>query len=387
MTSIERIQAVLNGAVPDRLPVVPQCFRFAAACAGSQIGQINRSPKELAESHRICQEKYGYDGCVIDIDDATLAEACGARVNWRDDDVACVDEHHPRLSSLQEIDDLELPDPLKSGRICEWLETTERLKEAVGDHVWIMGRADQGPFSLLSLLRGTENFMEDLIEEDDEVIQHALEWTAQAHIRFGQAQIAAGAHATSMGDSYASPDLISPKMYEAFAARHEKTCVEAIQTERNPYSIHICGDTTGIISRMGSLGSRILEVDWKIDMESARKAVPDDVVLMGNVDPSDPLCIGTPQSVSENVRRIIEQTKGRGLIVSSGCAIGANTPPENFRALINAAAEYGTRERLLELQGKDPEKRRSGTAADGGKKTAPGRGEKGIRGAARSGKE
>ena len=76
MTSIERIQAVLNGAVPDRLPVVPQCFRFAAACAGSQIGQINRSPKELAESHRICQEKYGYDGCVIDIDDATLAEAC-----------------------------------------------------------------------------------------------------------------------------------------------------------------------------------------------------------------------------------------------------------------------------------------------------------------------
>ena len=36
--------------------------------------------------------------------------------------------------------------------------------------------------------------------------------------------------------------------------------------------------------------------------------------------------------------------KGRGLIVSSGCAIGRNTPPENFKALIGAARKYGTRE-------------------------------------------
>ena len=84
---------------------------FSAKTAGYTIGQINRSPRLMAESHRICQEKFGYDGCVIDVDDATLAEACGAKVKWRDDDVASVDEHHPALEDLRDIDTLHMPDP------------------------------------------------------------------------------------------------------------------------------------------------------------------------------------------------------------------------------------------------------------------------------------
>ena len=80
MTSLERMNAVLNGKTPDRVPVVPQSFMFSAKNAGYNIGKINRDPKLMAESHMVCQERFGYDGCVIDVDDATLAEACGARV-------------------------------------------------------------------------------------------------------------------------------------------------------------------------------------------------------------------------------------------------------------------------------------------------------------------
>lgn len=350
MTGIERIQSVMNGNVPDYLPVVPQSFLFAAACAGTGIGKINRSPAKMAESHIICQEKYGYDGCIIDVDDATLAEACGAKVLWREDDVACVDERHPLLEDLRDVDELELPNPEKSGRLCEWLETTERLKSAIGDHVWIMGRADQGPFSLLSLLRGTQNFMVDLLVEEEDVVLHAIEWAAKAHIIFANAQLKAGAHATSMGDSYASADLISPDMYRKFAAPYEKICVDGIQTASHPYSIHICGDSTNIIKDMAATGARLLEIDWKIDMGFAREAVLESTTLMGNVNPSDPLFLGTASQVRESVGQIIQKTQGKRLIISSGCAIGANTPPENFRALVDASREFGSRERVLELQ-------------------------------------
>lgn len=226
MTSLERVQAVLAGQMPDRVPVIPQGFMFSAKTAGYDIGAINRNPAKMAESHRISQEKYGYDGCVVDVDDATLAEACGAKVIFREQDVASVDEHHPVLEDLREIDDLKMPDPLKDGRICEWLETVERLKAAIGDHVFIMGRADQGPFSLLCLLRGTQEFMVDLLTEDEEVIRHALEWTTEAHTRFALAQLKAGAHATSMGDAYASPNLVSPDMYRDFAFPYEQKVVE-----------------------------------------------------------------------------------------------------------------------------------------------------------------
>ena len=335
--------------MPDRIPVIPQGFMFSAKTAGYDIGAINRDPAKMAESHRISQEKYGYDGCIIDVDDATLAEACGAKVIFREHDVAAVDEHAPALTDLRQIDDLTMPDPMKDGRICEWLETVQRVLDAVGDHVFVMGRADQGPFSLLSLLRGTQEFMMDLLTEEPEVIHHALEWATEAHIRFARAQFQAGAHATSMGDAYASPNLISPEMYRAFAFPYERKVVQALEDLKKPYSVHICGDTSAIVEDMGRLGAKILEIDWKSDMGHARRLVPEDVVLMGNINPSDPMCIGTPEDVRAKAKAIIEGTRGRGIILSSGCALGANTKPENMQALVESAKLYGTREQLEAL--------------------------------------
>lgn len=351
-TSLERVQAVLRGEIPDRLPVIPQSFMFSMQTAGYSIGQVNRSPAKMAEAHRISQEKYGYDGCVIDVDDATLAEACGAKVIFRDTDVAIVDEHHPALEDLHDIDKLKLPDPYKDGRTCEWLETVQRLKEMIGDHVFIMGRADAGPFSLLSLLRGTQNFMIDLLEEEPEVIHHALEWATEAHVRFARAQLAVGSNATSMGDSYASAELVSAKMYREFAYPYEKKVVERLKDLNLPYAIHICGNASDIIQDMGNTGAQILEIDWKTDMGLARRSVPENVVLMGNIDPSDPMCMGTPEKVKSQIQEMIAKTKGKNIIISSGCALGANTKPENMEAMVESAKLYATREQIEELQSK-----------------------------------
>ena len=350
MTSLERVQAVLRGEIPDRLPVIPQSFMFSANTAGYSIGQINRCPAKMAEAHRICQEKYGYDGCIIDVDDATLAEACGAKVIFSERDVAMVDKKHTTLNSLEEIDDLKLPDPLKDGRICDWLETSQRLMELVGDHVFVMGRADQGPFDVLCLLRGAQDFMVDLITEDEDVILHALEWATEAHIRFARAQLMTGVHSTSMGDSYAGPNLVSPEMYRKYAFPFEKKVVESIRDLPGAYSIHICGDATKILTEMGETGADILELDWKVDMAEARKLIPDNVVLMGNVNPSDPMYLGTPEEVLRQSKNIIEGTRGKGLILSSGCALGANTKPENVAALVKAARLYGSHDQLCAMQ-------------------------------------
>jgi MtaA/CmuA family methyltransferase len=350
MTSLERCLAVLDGRIPDRIPVVPQAFMFSAFMSGYQIGEINRRPDLLAQSHVNCQAEFGYDGCVIDVDDATLAEACGARVHYRDDNVATVDESSPILSDLRAIHDLKRPDPYNTARLPQWLEITQRLKQAIGDHVFIMGRADQGPFDLLCMLRGSANLMMDLITEDESVILDALAWATEVHIDFARAQLAVGAHATSMGDAYAGPELISPEMYRKFAFDLERHVVESVQLPNQPYAIHICGDTTKIVEDMGRTGAKILELDWKVDMGYARQVVPRDVVLMGNIDPSDPLCFGTPEQVDEQCKNIIWKTKGHGLFLSSGCAMGMNTKPENLRAMVQSAAKYGQYDQLVSMQ-------------------------------------
>ncbi|MEI8234835.1 MAG: uroporphyrinogen decarboxylase family protein [Verrucomicrobiota bacterium] len=342
MTGLERCETVLAGGVADCVPVVPQAFMFAAGAAGIRVGEFARNAAKMVEAQVACQAKYGYDGCVIDFDDASLAEACGAKVVFRDDDPAIVDESAPVLKDLRDVDNLRLPDPWNDGRLPIWLEATRLLKARIGDHVFIMGRADQGPFSLACLLRGAQQFMMDLMDEENrDQVKRLIEFCRQACARFALAQKEAGAHATSIGDAFAGPNLISPDLYREFALGPEIRLTEKIQAAGIPFSIHICGNTTGIIADMGTTGARILEVDWLLDMAAARKAVPEGTVLMGNVNPSDPLVLGKPEAVDAAARRVIEATGGRGLILSSGCAMGRNTPPENMQALIAAARKYG----------------------------------------------
>lgn len=355
MTSLQRCLAVLSGQVPDRLPVVPQSFMFAVETAGMKIGQVNKNGRKMAEAHLFSQEKYGYDGCVIDFDDATLAEAVGARVIFRDDEPATVNEEYPVLEDLRDVYDLAVPDPMSSGRLAEWLEATRRLREAIGDHVFVMGRADQGPFSLACLLRGTTRFMMDLLTEDKALIDDVLDYCRRVSAVFAKAQQEAGAHATSIGDAFAGPNLISPAMYRQFALEPERRLAEEVQGYGIPFSIHICGDTNGIIRDMATTGARILEVDWMLDMEKARTALPEETVLMGNIDPSFPLVTGSPADVEAAVKKVIAATRGKNHILSSGCAMGRNTPEENFKAFMAAARRYGSYEELLRLQSEGEE--------------------------------
>lgn len=340
MTSLERCRAVLAGETPDRIPVVPQTFMFAAETAGYKVGELAHNARKMAAAQVVSQDKYGYDGCVIDFDDASLAEACGARVIFRDDAPAIVDDSAPVVKTWGDLDRLKLPDPWRDGRLPVWLEATRLLVERIGDHVWIMGRADQGPFSLACLLRGPEQLMMDLMDEVNHApIDRLIDFCRQACVRFAQAQLQAGAHATSIGDSFAGPNLISPQLYRRFALAPEIALVRELQASGRPFSIHICGNTNRIIGDMGRTGARILEVDWQLEMAEARRLVPADTVLMGNIDPSDPMVLGTPEQVTAVARRIITATGGRGLFLSSGCALGRNTRPENLRAMVAAARE------------------------------------------------
>jgi MtaA/CmuA family methyltransferase len=341
MNALERCLSVLRGEKPDRVPVVPQGFMYSVGVAGFKMKDVVFDGAKMARSHIICQEKFGYDGCVIDFDDATLAEACGARVIHRDDEPAIVDERAPVLKRLEDVEELELPDPEKSGRLPVWLEATRVLVEEIGDRVLIMGRADQGPFDLACLLRGSEQFMVDLMVEDPAKIHKVLAYCTKAGEIFAKAQKDAGAHVTSIGDSYAGPNLVSPDIYRQFALPYEIPLTRSVQDYGIYYAIHICGDTSTILEDMNKTKADILELDWQVDMGAARKIIDPGTVIMGNINPSDPLVFGSPEAVDKIARKIIEDTGGTGLFLSSGCAMGKNTPENNIRAMVQAAKKYG----------------------------------------------
>lgn len=349
MTHLERCLTVLNNGLPDRIPVVPQSFLFACEYAGYSMADVNRDPELMAKAMIICQEKFGYDGCVIDFDDASLAEACGAKVLYREDEPAIVDDSEPLLKDIKDVEDLSVPDPNTSYRLQHWQETTRLLVDEIGDHIFIMARADQGPFTLACLLRGTQNFLLDIMTQDFEAVMKVIDYCRRVCAVFAKAQKDAGAHATSIGDACASPNMISPEMYRLYALEPERQLTKEIQDYGIPFSIHICGNTEPILPDIFTTQARIIELDWPVNMENAIKLSGTKSVLMGNINTSNPLVLGTPENVKAAVRRIIEQTKGRNLFISSGCAMGRNTKPENVQAMVEGAKLFGTYARLMEM--------------------------------------
>lgn len=339
MTGRQRIEAVLAGRLPDRVPVCLHNFLLAAKEAGIPLADYLEKPEAAARAHLDAVERYGYDCILIDLDTTMIAEAMGAKRDGTPGEPGHIAA--PALRSLDEVGKLKPVDPARDGRIPVLLEAIRIMAKAVGSEVAIRGNADQGAFSLAGLLRGTEDFLVELMTEPDHAALHQLlEVAYQSHRAVHQAVKAAGAQFTSLGDSPAGPDVVSPELFRRFARPYQERLVRELDW---PVVIHICGDISAILDQLAEYPRCGFELDYKTDAARAKATVGREHVLFGNVDPSGVLARGTVAQVRDVTRRLMEKWKPGGLFVlNAGCAIPASTPPENVRAMVAAAHEFGS---------------------------------------------
>lgn len=337
MNGYQRIKAALGGERPDRTPVMLHNFMMAAREAGLTMREFRENPGELARAFIESVEKYEYDGILLDVDTATLAGAVGVPVDFPEDLPA---RHHGgNLTSLEEVDDLRPADIRDSWQVQVWLEAARLLKAHFGDEVFVRGNCDQAPFSLACSMRSVEGWLLDLTDEGNlERIEKLLDYCADVTTQFIRLMAATGVHMVSNGDSNAGPEMISPRMYRAFALRWEKRVVECAHAAGLPYVLHICGKTDLILEDMLATGADGFELDYKTGVRRARDTFGDRAAFLGNIDPSGVLALGTPQLVAEKTRELLDVfANSPRFILNAGCAIPANTPPENLRAMIRAA--------------------------------------------------
>jgi uroporphyrinogen decarboxylase len=89
---------------------------------------------------------------------------------------------------------------------------------------------------------------------------------------------------------------------------------------------------------MLATGADALELDYKTDAAAAHWAMKSRATFIGNIDPSGVLALGSPTDVERATRRLVEVFANTPrFILNAGCAIPAETPPENLRAMIRAA--------------------------------------------------
>jgi len=337
---LERTLDALSGRATEEIPVALHNFLFAANYIGLDLKNGLTSGEALAEAQLAVFKDFGHDCLQMENGVAAVAEAVGCKIYYSEGQPPHVEERV--LDNLLNIDNLSIPDPETAFPLSENIKCTRIVSREIGDKAFVMGRADQGPMALAFALAGPENFLTNLMDPKmHPVIRKILRFCTDCVTVYALAQRRAGAHGTSIGGVGTS--LISPQMYRDWELPYEKKWVYAVQRHDFKSFLHICEDETLILHDMFSSGADCLELDPGTPLENVRKALEEEGrgAVLGMVDIKRVLPFGTPGEVFDATREAIEVISPTGrLIVGPGCALPANTPPENLHALIEAARGY-----------------------------------------------
>lgn len=339
MNGYERIKAALEGRQPDKVPVMLHNFMMAAREHGITMEQYRNNPKLMAECFIASVDKYRYDGILVDIDTVTLAGAVGVPVDFPVDDPAR--SHTGNLNDLGEVASLK-PVNIENYRyIQNWLEAVRILVDYYRGEIYIRGNCDQAPFSLASMMRGPQPWMLDLMMGTEEQLTALLDYCLDASLQFIRLMSQTGCHMVSNGDSPAGPEMIAAEMYEKWALPWEKKLSGEAHKAGLSYTLHICGNTDIILDSMAESGADAIELDYKTDIGRIYKAYHDRITLIGIIDPSGVLALGSPGDVRIKTLELLETySSSPRFILNAGCAIPPTTPSVNLSTMIQTARAF-----------------------------------------------
>jgi len=337
-TSKQLILDALQGRPTPHVPTGPLAVHYCARFAGASLKEYTTSAQRMADSILRYYERFRPDAVWLSADTWVSAEAMGARVGAATEDQPFGGVGMPLIRTPQDIDRLPNPDPGVQGRYPLMLEALERLVTALGRDVCVVACFDQYPFSLASALMGLQETMFRVVD-DPSFVEALMERCLEYGLAYGRALAAAGADVLSGGDSPAG--LLGPQGYRERAWRFERRLIAGLkEATGRPVSLHICGDARPLLADMVLTGADVVEVDQRVDLVEACRIVGPGVALWGNLDPVAVLAQGTVANVEASTRRALEAVaacRHPRFVLSSGCTLAVETPPENLEAMIRVA--------------------------------------------------
>src|SRR5271154_5094384 len=186
----------------------------------------------------------------------------------------------------------------------------------------------------------TFGWIKRMMYEAPRDLHRLLEILAKATILYLNAQIAAGAQAVMLFDTWGG--VLTPAQYEEFSLRYMSQIVDALtrksEGRRVPNIVFTKGGGAWL-GKIADIGCDAAGVDWTTDLGDARKAVGGRLALQGNLDPS---ALFAPPEVlrAETLRVLHSYGAGAGHVFNLGHGITPDVDPERVALLVKTVQEW-----------------------------------------------
>ncbi|PKY11429.1 uroporphyrinogen decarboxylase [Acidithiobacillus marinus] len=247
------------------------------------------------------------------------------------------------LRSAADIARLSQPDPETELRFV--MDALRLIRRELNGRVPLIGFAGS-PWTLACYMiegRGSRDFIhiKGLLYSDPATLHRLLAHLADAVSAYLNAQIAAGAQAVMLFDTWGGS--LSTPAYQEFSLAYMTRIIAGLHRESEGRTVPVILFTKGggnWLEAMADSGADVLGLDWSTELGMARQRLGQKVALQGNMDPI--ALYGSSAGVHQEALRILESHgPGAGHIFNLGHGITPQTPIENVSTLIDTVHHWG----------------------------------------------
>lgn len=277
--------------------------------------------------------RYSTHAASVIMDLTVEAEAFGADVLFPEDEIPTVTGH--MLNDADDIHALKVPS-LRAGRIPQYLKANIIAHREISDRPVFAGCI--GPFSLAGRLYDMSELMM-LIYSDPTAAHELLEKCTLFILRYISALKATGIQGVLMAEPAAG--LMSNEDCKTFSSNYVKRIIDMLDDENFLIMLHNCGNTGHCTDAMVATGAKALHLGNKCDLKQIVEDTPDDVLVLGNLDPVSMFKQATPDEMYKVTTELLQKMKSHpNFVISSGCDTPPHTPLANVDSFFKAINDF-----------------------------------------------
>ena len=288
--------------------------------------EVCKTPELAVEVSLQPFRRLGVDAVIVFSDILIPAEAMGLQLELGD---AGPNLPNP-VRSKKDVEKLKVFDPeMETGFLPEAIR---RIVKLVGPEVPVLGFA-AAPWTLACYMvegKTKEGFAtaKQFLYQEPRTVRELLHRIALATVPYLKAQIAAGATAVQLFDTWCGE--LSLQDYREFALPAVQEVISGLSGAAPV--IYYSKASRHLLSAAARSGANALSVDWRVELAGFRKAIGPGIALQGNVDPA--VLLGPAEKIRAVTLDTVNSLAGHGHILNLGHGILPNTPVENAQLFI-----------------------------------------------------